>query len=491
MSIRHRRAHERDHLRTHILQIAVADLWKRARWLLDDHGPGFQGRKLKTHRSRARAVEEGGLGGDIDWFGNAAADLHAKELARSRWQAIEETERNLQDQREKLKALVARAAVVGAIAQRQLDAAGIPKIARRPRKAATRGRPSECGDHVLLFVSERRAWECTKCRLVANTATSRRSLAQKRCNGEVSGRIPQSHRLQFSGGVLWCQRCGRFTTRLPRALTRECPGRAQSAAAANILRRLRQGLPPTTAAYLQDRVGPRFIHSQEDDDALRAALGENGAIDKPTSASIHRIVPHHNPHPLPHHDRPLQLDANVAGLSAAEGQATRLRRTRTVTTTSTADEGHLGSSSSGLGRHALSEQTVARQEAAVSDDALWRRRGSRISTAHVAATPAGGASTTSSQSSQPLSSMKIACQPAEPLPCRHQRSSSANLTLCQPTENDPWTRRLCATTVSGYSACHLCGTSSRSRCRGCERQVCLQCAKRRNWCKDVRQDVSG
>ncbi len=68
----------------------MADLWKQAQWLLDDHGASnVRAAKVKAHRSRKKALDEGGHSGVIDWYGNAAADYYAKELAKLRWREIE------------------------------------------------------------------------------------------------------------------------------------------------------------------------------------------------------------------------------------------------------------------------------------------------------------------------------------------------------------------------------------------------------------------
>ncbi len=253
---------------------ATADLWKRAKWLVQDHGGGVNAHKVKAHRSRAKAFEEDGTVGVISWGGNDAADKHARQLARSRWETLAPFEDELRRKRDHLRQHVRRAAIVFAAAQRRLDAAGIPRAPRATTRRANRGAKTECGDHVLHVGDPQKTWSCSKCRLIANTPASRRSLAQRRCNGEISDRIPESHQLQFSAGVLWCRRCGAYTTRLPRALARTCPGQAPSAAAANVLKRLRRGLPPTTAAYLVQSNMARHTHGEDDAAAMHRALGD-------------------------------------------------------------------------------------------------------------------------------------------------------------------------------------------------------------------------
>ncbi len=198
----------------------MADLWKRVHWLLRDHGPVVTACKIKAHQTRSKAYEEGGLDGLVQWHGNNAADQHAKQLARSRWEAQAPAERDSLHRRWFLRQQLCRAAVVFAIAQQKLDEAGVPKIARPRKRRINRGEKSECGNHILQFDVPQTAWACVRCRLIANTPAARRSLAQKPCNGEVAERIPISHKLNFSSGVLWCRLCGAYTTRLPRALAR-------------------------------------------------------------------------------------------------------------------------------------------------------------------------------------------------------------------------------------------------------------------------------
>ena len=53
-----------------------------------------------------------------------------------------------------------------------------------------------------------------------------------------------SHRFSWHRGVCWCRKCGAYSMQVARRLRAECPRVPTSKAAAERLRRLRQGLPP-------------------------------------------------------------------------------------------------------------------------------------------------------------------------------------------------------------------------------------------------------
>ncbi len=95
-------------------------------------------------------------------------------------------------------------------------------------------------------------WFCQWCRMEAWNETNLSRLRGTECNGHVARLCHSTHRLQVHNGVLWCKWCGAYTTRQPRALARACPRRPISEAAANVRARLERGLPPTSAAYLDN-----------------------------------------------------------------------------------------------------------------------------------------------------------------------------------------------------------------------------------------------
>jgi hypothetical protein len=205
--------------------------------------------------------EDPGDDGILNWLGNEAADAAAKGLAKQAWQEREAAVKTQEDERRRLQALAERAAICVRIAQRDSDSWG-HKRAPRKRKAWKAG-GGQCGDHVLVPRPAGVGFWCDRCHLVAATASSRKSLAGRPCRGDVTARIHESHSLRFSSGVMWCRTCGSYTSRLPRALVRPCPARPPSVAARNVLRRLREGLPPTTAPYLR-RQGEEWDQEQTD-----------------------------------------------------------------------------------------------------------------------------------------------------------------------------------------------------------------------------------
>ncbi len=225
-----------------------ADLWRRARWLVNDHGPGVTAVKIKAHRSRTRAQNEGGAGGLELWHGNRLADATGTGLALRLWEGGTAGAGARQAARADDLGSVIRAAICTRLAQSQLDGLKLPRARRR--KARLGRSPAQCGDHVLVPLASGGGRACERCKLITRTPTSFKTLASRPCNGDVLLGIHPSHRLRASVGVTWCESCGCYMTRLPRALRQPCAKAPRSAAARNVLRRLRSGLPPTTATYL-------------------------------------------------------------------------------------------------------------------------------------------------------------------------------------------------------------------------------------------------
>jgi hypothetical protein len=326
-----------------------------------------------------------------------------------------------------------------------LDGMGLPRHVRPKRRPLRRGDPSSCGDHRLEFKSDLRHWECASCRLIANTAASRRSLAQKACRGDVSARIPVSHRLRYSSGVLWCEVCGSYTSRLPRALARDCPGAPPSQSAANVLRRLMQGLRPTTAPYLAARAPPRH------------AAGDDEAALLPSMSVVARV----------------RTPGGAGGASDFVGVYTRLPR---------------------------------RPVAAVRDpqaDPPSRRLQGRPSLPHVgrsAVAPPGAAAVVDITIADPPSGG----QPRPRSMARRVEEDAAysvrgpgavlqpplNSALCRPAAGAAWTRRVHIAATRGSTACSVCRQLTRTSCRGCSLGLCMGCAKQRAHCPAVGDEAS-
>ncbi len=173
---------------------------------MDDHDGGLSIFKVKAHRPRVRAIEEDGEEGDKLWAGNDAADVAAKSLAKATWDSREAERRKVEELKLRAQEIMTRAAICTHIAQKMFDKLGIPRAPARKNKSHRHQDPSACGDHVLELRPDGQGRWCAACHLVANTAASRRSLRARPCTGLVTERIPPSHHLQYSAGVLWCRK---------------------------------------------------------------------------------------------------------------------------------------------------------------------------------------------------------------------------------------------------------------------------------------------
>ncbi len=222
-----------------------ADMWKTAKRALQEK-PNMTFRKTKAHRSMAAVARDEGYDGLRDWQGNNRADTLARAACRTLDGQI-----NTQDDADKelYRTILLRVAVGGGWALRHW-----PEMAPRMKATRHRRRDSVVGSGTLgpHRVRPRGAngIECTDCRLRADTPTSVKSLRNKPCLGPIVMQCHSSHIIHYSDGILWCNRCGRYTSRIPRSLREECPRRPLSEAGQNVLNRLRRGLPPTTAKYL-------------------------------------------------------------------------------------------------------------------------------------------------------------------------------------------------------------------------------------------------
>ncbi len=226
-----------------------ADLWRRARWLLRDHGPGIDCIKVKAHRLRGHVEAEGHAEGLQLWLGNQFADTTAKGLALRLWEGVRAEADRRTTMIDDFVGSMARSGICARLSQSALDSLKLPRVSKRRRFNKATG--FQCGDHTLAPMTSGNGQWCTKCKLITRTAASYKSLAARPCQGEVLLGIHQSHHLRWSVGVTWCERCGYYMSRLPRALRQPCTGAPRTVAARNVLRRLRCGLPPTTAAYLK------------------------------------------------------------------------------------------------------------------------------------------------------------------------------------------------------------------------------------------------
>ncbi len=224
-----------------------ADLWKECRRLREDHGGGgIEHVKVKAHRSYAAAAAEGPEALD-HWMGNSAADEEARSLAKS---LVDDNGIKMRQRvREEFEECMGRTAFATDWAIRKLPTADGSKSRCKMRMGNANG---DASSHELVPLVGRSGWSCARCKLVAATESSLKALRGRPCRGETMQQCHSTHRLQEVNGFLWCIKCGAYTSKVPRALKKECPQRPASEAQANVLRRLRAGLTPTTARYANE-----------------------------------------------------------------------------------------------------------------------------------------------------------------------------------------------------------------------------------------------
>ncbi len=482
-----------------------ADLWRRVRWLLNDHGEGITVQKIKAHRSRARAeLEDAGVGLEL-WQGNYFADVSAKALALRLWEGVRPQMEELEARSADFIATMARAGICTRIAQQALDALRLPRVSKRVAKV--RAVAGQCGDHQLIPRTTGRGHWCLKCRLITRTPTSLRSLAARPCRGEVLLGVHRSHHLRWSMGVTWCETCGSYMSRLPRALRHPCAGAPRSIAARNVLRRLRSGLPPTTAAYLcraaadddwtvglatleeareaVSTAAARPAENQGDrvDDNLDPSTGsgESGTIRASAWQQANAATPGAiERQPLRSHD------SFAGGAAATAPTAASERRTSSVSRLI-------------LHRH---EQGVAehaqRCRSAPQHRARHPSRGPSPRHAPVAS-PRDGARRVRQEGEDPALDRDPQLQPR---PRVHSRvgidcgriSAHASSTVpvaphaaphaasCCLEDGVSWTRRLAPTVHALRRECGGCNILTASRCSACRSPLCFKCARGRIDC---------
>ncbi len=229
---------------------ADPDLWRVIDLLVRDRGAPPTLSKVKAHRSRTRALQDG-TEALVDWQGNDQADIAAKSFDKRRialdtrsdvWEASEDIS---------LRTLVGVAKGAAMAVTRWPQN---PQDSRRPGKKTGGGPRTETiadtDDGHIIRRDEAGRFECVICRRVAYTAAGARRMGTTTCGGAISDAVHQTHQICRSQGLIWCKSCGAYSSRWPRQLVSACPQRPRSQAQRNVLRRLTQGLAPTTAQYL-------------------------------------------------------------------------------------------------------------------------------------------------------------------------------------------------------------------------------------------------
>ncbi len=224
---------------------ADADLWKKTRWALEDHGPGQQVRKTKAHRSRSTALSD--EADPIEWWeGNGRADHAARTLCRSMASADKRT-KVMEETKEHHHKVLKHLAVAVEWCFRHWPATGIGSKRKLVRVAARVIADGKCGPHDMTR-RLRGGWQCRHCKREAWRASGLRILCRRPCDGGADHTAHRSHKLAVLGNMLWCQSCGAHPSRMPRYVKETCVGQPRSGAYANVLRRLWRGLPPTAGS---------------------------------------------------------------------------------------------------------------------------------------------------------------------------------------------------------------------------------------------------
>ncbi len=230
-----------------------ADLWREALRLQRDHEELPLAVKVTAHQSRSAAEA-----GDSDverglrrWQGNEAADQHAKSLAR-RIAQLKGKEEQLGEHHAIIKEVLKRVAIGAAWQLRNGTAAIVTKQKRRRAKAQGHSSAGEKAHEHDVHARQGGGWECRRCKGYAVSRAGMRNLATRPCMEVEREQVHPTHMLSRTNGIIWCQRCGCYTSRWPRELQAHCKGKPASVAQHNVRRRLELGLPPTTASYLDD-----------------------------------------------------------------------------------------------------------------------------------------------------------------------------------------------------------------------------------------------
>ncbi len=452
-----------------------ADMWKSARRLAQERIGWFQYKKIKAHRSWGQVNQLDPQEVD-DWRGNTRADLLAKGLAR----AIIADVADPHEQRDRTgcAVMISRAAMAAAWAMRHWpDGDGGTRRPKGHRKRADID-PTVIGDH-LVRPRPRGGLQCIKCRLHAATPSSLRSMRHMRCRGDLAAQCHRTHHLKALETIVFCRNCGAYATKRPTALKRECRRMPPTEARRNVLRRLRQGLLPTTAKYLWELVeehnaarATALSHTRvagADEVDRNGAAGPQGNPEQPPPPHVyisaeeaappregHAAAPDPRHHPaatLPSlHRRAIgahDLLPEVASRSTSSGQGH-------TAGTSLCTRGAVGVARHPEGQAAAGTSHSAEPAPSCTDSMTSGRGGHRAS-------------------DQPEAGNGEAADAASALVGRTWCTYRGDL-------DGPWTSRIKLQVYAHGGRCNCCGAASRTICQGCGSGICVTCARTRATC---------
>ncbi len=376
-----------------------------------------------------------------DWEGNDGVDVLARTLARRCADDRPIEDRFLKEaQHEQVLRRLAAAAGWNLRNWPLSD----PKRKKGRSSRTTGGEPrTHVGDHEVQ-ARAKGGVICTACRLYAATPTSLKSLRQTPCRGSIAHRCHGTHRLHFLTGVTWCSRCGAYASKRPRALRSQCPGMAPTEARRNVLKRLRLGLMPTTAAYLRE---VRM-------DSATAVVLHSGVSEELAVAPADHVT----------------LDQEGVGARSGDGQPEDDRE-------AVDHQGHRqGIRTASPGAEARAASHLQANGVAMSLPGPPLADGDHdVPSLIIVGVHDGGRAGTHRPD-----------HGGEAVEGRHRGSAAAPprpiVSPCQPRDSDHWSRRLHSTGVVVAARCTICGSLTRTRCRGCLRAVCLGCAKLKAHC---------
>ncbi len=441
-----------------------ADLWRRIKHIKNTRGVQLHYRKVKAHAAWNTVLGGGGTA-EADWVGNDKVDTLAKTLCKTVFQ--EENRMHDDDRAEEYASALKKFAIAAGWVIKN----GFSGLRRKGARRGCGGTKNRNIDRIGTHIMQRRlggGWECALCKLQGNTEASRRSLRAKPCKGDIVLQCHASHTLHWSNGILWCGSCASYTTRQPRLLRQPCPGKAMGEARRNVLRRLREGLPPTTANYA-------MTHT-----SLHRAVQEEEIMEHEIHAGRH--LP---PRPQVEHRRP--------DLPGARPPAPAARpRQQSTRSSSLAIPGHP--------RHRGCHRADASGQVDARTNARERTRSSSTPAMVGGGSPAPGSAVLRARDADDPQLHRVpnaahesaASLPTDPsfngvavLPQLNEATRRLVPAACRPLDGEAWTRRLLNGAGVELAACCICATSTRTRCRGCLRPTCWQCARARASCPTI------
>ncbi len=448
-----------------------ADMWRDLRRLMTDEGTSITAVKIAAHKSRASAADEGGRALEL-WHGNDEADAYAKELCKEN--AGKDTRaQKIEAAREFAGNILARIATATAWNLKNKTDLLDGKIKRKVGCSAAQ---STEGNHEIV-ARRRGGWECKLCLKCGLSNIGLRKLRQSPCAGDVEEQIHDTHSMRETRGVRWCINCGCYSTRWPRELRRACRQVPQSEAQRNVRRRLSAGLPPTTAAYLEEVAAER---NEED------TIKNGGAAQATRSRQANRTASAPCGRYLRLPGGPLHREAAFARRHD-EGDEGVHHDAADHHQHQGSEKNVLPRTHGGPGqrtRHSPQQRQAEEEESCHRADgqaALPMRRvpidadaGSQVDSR------SGGAATASAGGRGPRRGLR-GTQSAGPSIMAELHVEEA-LDLCKPSPADSWSRRLSCRPYGGSAQCQRCDALTRTRCKGCERPICASCAKSRMAC---------